>query len=112
MTIITTTAVKRGRPTAANDNDAAYANRAAVIRGMRDRKMTYREIADALAMDVKTAWRSINFSAPKRKPIAANDNVARRAVANNGGCSTTSGMVTVSLARVPTLDLPEIQVAA
>lgn len=102
------TAVKRGRPTAANDNTEAYAERAATIREMRARNMTYRQIADALAMDVKTAWRAINFKAPARKPLAANDNKVVRRVAHNGGCSTTSGMAEVSLARVPTIDKPEI----
>jgi len=104
--------VRRGRPAAANDNTAAYASRAATIRGMRERKMTYRQIADALAMDVKTAWRSVNFEAPKRRPIAANDNRCEVEVPFNGGCSTTSGFAKVRLARVPTLERAPIEVAA
>lgn len=38
---------------------------------------------------------------------AANDNIkVVRMTPYNGGCSTTSGMVPVSLARVPTVDGP------
>lgn len=43
---------------------------------------------------------------PKR-PRAANDNVPGRVTRmspHNGGCSTLSGMVPVTLARVPTVD--------
>lgn len=43
----------------------------------------------------------------KQRPAAANDNVPGRVVkmaAHNGGCSTLSGMMPVTLARVPTID--------
>lgn len=50
------------------------------------------------------------------EPIAANDNVpgrVRKMSPHNGGCSTLSGMMPVTLARVPTVDGPEqMQVAA
>lgn len=114
MTILTTT-VRRGRPIAANDNNPnehAYAERAEAIREMRANGMTYRDIAHKLDVDVETAWRTINFKSPKRHPLAANDNKVIRRVANNGGCSTTSGMVAVSVARLPTLERPAVQVAA
>lgn len=42
-----------------------------------------------------------------RRPVAANDNNPRkttRMVAYNGGCSTTSGMVPVSVQRLSFLD--------
>jgi len=43
----------------------------------------------------------------KQRPEAANDNVpgrVRKMAAHNGGCSTLSGMMPVTLARVPTID--------
>ncbi len=46
----------------------------------------------------------------RQRPVAANDNVPGRVVrmsAHNGGCSTLSGMMPVTLARVPTVDGPE-----
>lgn len=42
--------------------------------------------------------------------VAANDNIAHkitRMTPYNGGCSTTSGMVPVSLVRVPSIDGPQ-----
>jgi len=53
----------------------------------------------------------------KQRPEAANDNVpgrVRKMSPHNGGCSTLSGMMPVTLARVPTIDGDEIgaQVAA
>lgn len=36
---------------------------------------------------------------PSRVLVAANDNRTTRMVPHNGGCSTTSGMVAVTLAR-------------
>ena len=40
------------------------------------------------------------MSRPRNIPPAANDNKIVRLVAHNGGCSTTSGLVPVSLPRV------------
>ena len=112
MSFSISTAVRRGRPTAANDNVnhnlAAKAERADTVRALRQRGFTFRAIADRLSMDARTVRRAIAATTMPRRPIAANDNVVRRSVANNGGASTTSGMVTVSLARVPTLEKPEI----
>jgi hypothetical protein len=45
-------------------------------------------------------------------PVAANDNKIVRMIAHNGGCSTRSGFIAVSVPRIPTLEKPEIQVAA
>ncbi|NZD50500.1 hypothetical protein [Rhizobium leguminosarum] len=48
---------------------------------------------------------------PKPKIAAANDNnphVATQMVASNGGCSTWSGVLPVSVKRIPTLDTAEV----
>lgn len=93
MTYIT----RRGRPvTAANDNDS--------VRALRDQGLTFRQIADRLAIGLASAHRAIAPERPRRQPLAANDNKVVRLVANNGGCSTTSGMVRVSVARIPTME--------
>lgn len=110
MTIIH--AIRRGRPTAANDNQqqnaAALSVRQETVRALRQEGLTIREIADLIELSPASIHNAIHGRpAPRRYP-AANDNVCRRSVANNGGASTTSGMVTVSLARVPTLERPEI----
>ena len=113
MTFRLSTAVKRGRPLpAANDNATAYAERAEVIRGLRSRKMTFRQIADILNLNASNVYRTLKPESPRRAPLAANDNKVVRLIANNGGCSTTSGLTKVSLARVPTLERPEIALPA
>lgn len=48
---------------------------------------------------------------PKTPLVAANDNNPRavtRMVPSNGGCSTTSGIMPVSVQRIPTLDTAEV----
>lgn len=96
--------VRRGRPTAANDNTEAYAERADRVRAYRKQGFTFRDIADRMAVDARTVRRAISTPTAPRRPIAANDNKVVRRVAHNGGCSTTSGMVPVSVARVPTME--------
>jgi hypothetical protein len=96
---------RRGRPvTAANDNDN--------VRALRAAGLTFREIADRLDIGVASAHRAISPERPKRTPFAANDNTVQRDIAFNGGCSTTSGFAKVTLARVPTLERPEIDLPA
>lgn len=54
------------------------------------------------------------LGAARAARLAANDNHPDRVThwtANNGGCSTVSGMVPVTLARVPSID-GALQVAA
>jgi hypothetical protein len=55
--------------------------------------------------------RSYGAGIPRSVPTPANDNRADRKtvmVPYNGGCSTTSGMVPVTLPRIPTLEAPEV----
>jgi hypothetical protein len=50
-----------------------------------------------------------------RSPVAANDNNPDRTTKMapyNGGCSTTSGMMPVTLQRVPTLETAEVPLSA
>ncbi|WP_312405282.1 helix-turn-helix domain-containing protein [Rhizobium sp.] len=47
----------------------------------------------------------------KQRPVAANDNVpgrVRKMAAHNGGCSTLSGMMPVTLAEVATVERPAV----
>lgn len=101
-------AFKRGRPSAANDNTehnaAALAARASAVKSLKDQGLTFREIADRLSISPASVNNAIHGRPPARKYPAANDNKIVRLVANNGGCSTTSGMVPVSLPRVATLE--------
>ncbi|NGO63920.1 hypothetical protein G6N76_09550 [Rhizobium daejeonense] len=67
---------------------------------------SYRQIADRFAVGLPTVFYAFNGRKP---PRPANDNHpdrVTRMVAANGGCSTTSGMVPVTLVRVPTVDGP------
>lgn len=86
---------------AANDNDKPL--RAAIVSELRAQGRTFRDIADILDISVFTAHRAINPRTPPRKPLEADDTKVIRRVAYNGGWSTNSGMVRVSLPRIPTL---------
>lgn len=113
-----TSFLRRGRPQAANDNHAsenaaAFAERGEKVKRLRADGKTFREIGEALGLSEWSAWTAINHHSsegkflvtpPKRPPLAANDNKVIRRIANNGGCSTTSGMVSVSLPRIATLE--------
>jgi hypothetical protein len=96
---------RRGRPiTAANDNDT--------VRRLRGFGLTFRQIADRLNIGIASAHRAITPQSLPRPRLAANDNKVVRRVAHNGGCSTTSGMVEVSLPRVATLERVSLEGAA
>lgn len=101
------TAASGGRTTPANDNRDPV-GRADQIRALRLQGRTFRDIADILNINVSTAHRAVMPRAPKRPPLAANDNKIVRDIPFNGGWSTNSGMAKVSLPRMPTLERAEI----
>ena len=77
---------------------------------------TYRKIAEAVGLKQITVYQhlrrrggltSMPPAVAAERRAAANDNNpdrVTRMAAHNGGCSTLSGMMPVSLARVPTID--------
>ncbi|MBD9542908.1 hypothetical protein IB276_26025 [Ensifer sp. ENS04] len=88
---------------------------------MRQSGASIEEIAARAGLKFGTAYqrlrRQFGAEAIKREnlPGPANDNNPHRVTrmtARNGGCSTVSGMMPVSLARVPTVDGHAEQVAA
>lgn len=80
---------------------------------MRQEGASIEDIAQRAGLKANTAYqrlrREFGAEAIKREnlPGPANDNNPHRVTrmtARNGGCSTVSGMMPVSLARVPTVD--------
>jgi len=71
------------------------------IRALRAAGLTVRQIADVTKVGNVQVMETLNgqLRGQKAPPIAANDNKKVVLSAHNGGCSTTSGMVEVSLAR-------------
>ena len=67
---------------------------------------TTRQIADRFGVGHMTVYYAINGRKPPRM-VADNDNHPDRVTVmspRNGGCSTTSGMMPVTLRRIPTID--------
>ena len=59
--------------------------------------------------------RHYGLDAYRQRPVAANDNIPGRVfkmAAHNGGCSTLSGMMPVTLQRVDTVEMPTIVLSA
>jgi hypothetical protein len=59
--------------------------------------------------------RSFGAGLPRVRPKAANDNnpnAVKKMMPHNGGCSTVSGEMPVSIARVPTLETAEVAPSA
>lgn len=100
-------------------SDAASAD----LHAMRAEGATYRKIADAVGLKKITVYQHLRRrGALQEMPAAsfverraaANDNNPDRVTrmsAHNGGCSTLSGMMPVSLKRIPSID-GDVQVAA
>jgi hypothetical protein len=96
-------------------------NQTEEMRQLREEGETLQAIGDRYGMSRVAVHYRLNgrngqpINPPLRKapPPPANDNKVVHMVPYNGGCSTTSGRVPVSLARIPTIDgLPQEQVAA
>ncbi|MGF9564123.1 hypothetical protein AAIH70_11470 [Neorhizobium sp. BT27B] len=102
-------AVPVGRPRVIDDETLGQ------IIEMKEAGNSFQKIADALGYGKTTIIEAINGRKPTRQ-APANDNHPDRTTrmsARNGGCSTTSGMMPVTLRRIPTIDGPSpLQVAA
>lgn len=78
-----------------------------IIRSLREEGLSLRAIGERLGVSHQSVFFRLGGSrAPLRKgnPVAANDNKIIKMVPHNGGCSTTSGKMPVSVVRVPTLE--------
>lgn len=96
----TINAVPVGRPRAIDENMLGQ------ILAMKAAGNSFQKIADALGLGKTTVIEAVNGRKPPR-PVAANDNHPNRVTrmsARNGGCSTTSGKMPVTLVRIPTID--------
>lgn len=74
------------------------------LRALRSGGASYQSLAEIQGCGKKTIYDALNGRKP---PRPANDNCADRIIRfspHNGGCSTTSGMVPVTLARIPSID--------
>ncbi|NTG85821.1 hypothetical protein G6L15_06615 [Agrobacterium rhizogenes] len=94
-------------------SDAATAD----MYAMKAEGATIAQIAEHWNMKPAAIYKRLNRSygagIPRGAPRAANDNnpdIVTKMMPHNGGCSTTSGKMPVSVARVPSLD--PLQVAA
>jgi hypothetical protein len=80
------------------------------MRSLRLSGMAFRDIADKFGVSTMTAYYNISGKrfvrlTPPSQLVAANDNHPDRItkmMPHNGGCSTTSGLMPVSLARSAT----------
>jgi len=87
-----------------------------MMRSLRAQKLSLRAIADRLGVSHQKVYLDLGGQRTRRMQAPANDNRAERTTrmsAWNGGCSTTSGLVPVTLKRIPTLECHgDTQVAA
>lgn len=81
------------------------------IRAMRQRGLHHKDIAQAVGLKPMTVYQHLRrcggLAVMPKRPAPANDNHpdrVTRMAAHNGGCSTLSGMMPVTLKRVPSLD--------
>ena len=78
-----------------------------IMRSMREEGLSLRAIGERLGFSHQAVFFRLGGSrTPLRKgaQVAANDNKIIKMMPHNGGCSTASGKMPVSVARVPTLD--------
>ncbi len=79
-----------------------------IMRSLREEGLSLRAIGERLGVSHQAVFFRLGGTrTPLRTggQVAANDNKVIKMVPHNGGCSTTSGRMPVSVVRVPTLDL-------
>ncbi|PWE52325.1 hypothetical protein DEM27_31800 [Metarhizobium album] len=76
------------------------------IRARKSEGASFQTLAHEFGFGKTTILEAINGRKPPR-PVADNDNYPDRITVmspRNGGCSTTSGLMPVTLKRIPTID--------
>ncbi|RVN04074.1 helix-turn-helix domain-containing protein [Sinorhizobium meliloti] len=83
------------------------------IQEMHQSGLSMREIGGRVGVSHMTVARILwGARSSNRNPVAANDNKIVKMMPHNGGCSTTSGLVPVSLPRVGGMGPHPYEVAA
>ncbi|WP_222051231.1 helix-turn-helix transcriptional regulator [Rhizobium laguerreae] len=86
-----------------------------ITRSLREEGLSLRAIGERLGLSHQAIYFRLGG---KRTPLrtnpppAANDNKIVKMMPHNGGCSTVSGVMPVSLRRVPTMDVAEVALDA
>ncbi|NKJ03098.1 helix-turn-helix domain-containing protein [Rhizobium sp. SG741] len=78
-----------------------------IMRSMREEGLSLRAIGERLGVSHQSVYFRLGGSRTplrSRAPVAANDNKIIKMMPHNGGCSTASGRMPVSVARLPSLD--------
>lgn len=78
-----------------------------IMRSLREEGLSLRAIGERLGVSHQSVFFRLGGSrTPLRTGarVAANDNKVVKMMPHNGGCSTTSGKMPVSVARVPSID--------
>jgi hypothetical protein len=79
------------------------------MRSMRAQGYSLRKIADILGVSHQKVFFDLGGQRTSRLHSPANDNKIVKMMPHNGGCSTVSGEMPVSLRRIPTLDAAEVE---
>jgi len=83
----------------------------AQIHALRAQRQSLRQIGLAVGLSHQAVFFRLGGQrAPLRNgpPVAANDNKTVKMMPHNGGCSSVSGEMPVSLRRTPTLETAEV----
>ncbi|QIG68687.1 cro-like repressor protein [Rhizobium phage RHph_TM3_3_14B] len=86
-----------------------------ITRSLREEGLSLRQIGERLGLSHQAIYYRLGGKrAPLRTnpPPAANDNKIVKMMPHNGGCSTTSGEMPVSLRRIPTMETAEVAPSA
>jgi len=97
------------------DNCIQTASVDEITRALREEGLSLRQIGERLGLSHQAVYFRLGG---KRTPLrtnpppAANDNKTIKMMPHNGGYSTVSGMMPVSLRRIPTMDVAEVAPSA